>query len=113
MFCNQCGGKIAEDGRFCSNCGAKALLPDKQNESKISNNTNKTTEVAKKVGKWYLNALDLRTKCPRCDSKNLKKVKPGFWSKYMAASTIVWFGAGKRPKTLNVCRDCGFSWEDR
>lgn len=54
-----------------------------------------------------------KKKCPKCDSENLNKVKPGLWSKYMAASTILWFGAGKQPKTLNVCRDCGFSWEDR
>ena len=53
-----------------------------------------------------------RKKCPKCDSKKIKKVKPGLWSKYMAASTML-FGAGKQPKTLNVCRDCGFSWEDR
>lgn len=54
-----------------------------------------------------------KKKCPKCDSTNLNKVKPGFWSKYMAASTMLWLGAGKQPKTLNVCRDCSFSWEDR
>lgn len=53
------------------------------------------------------------TMCPKCDSKKIKKVKPGLWSKYMAASTMLWAGAGKQPKTLNVCRGCGFSWEDR
>jgi len=49
-------------------------------------------------------------KCPKCDSRKIKQVKPTIWRKFMAASVAPW---GHPPKTLNVCRDCGFSWEDR
>lgn len=51
-----------------------------------------------------------KKKCPKCDSTSLNFVKPTFWQKYMAAGLSPW---GEKPKTLNVCRDCGFSWEDR
>lgn len=54
-----------------------------------------------------------KKKCPRCDSTNLNKVKPGFWAKHSFASIALFTGAGKQPKNLNVCRNCGFSWEDR
>jgi hypothetical protein len=49
-------------------------------------------------------------KCPKCDSKKIKEVKPSLWRKAEAAS---FFNLGGKPRTLNVCRDCGFSWEDR
>ena len=55
--------------------------------------------------------------CPRCDSTNLKMVKPGLMQKATKGSAFLLFGAFalgmKEPKNLNVCRDCGFSWEDR
>lgn len=51
-----------------------------------------------------------KKQCPKCDSKNIKEVKPTWWRKTMAAGVAPW---GHQPKTLNVCRDCGFSWEDR
>jgi predicted Zn-ribbon and HTH transcriptional regulator len=47
-----------------------------------------------------------KKECPKCDSKNIKEVKPDMWAKARAA---YW----NQPKILNVCRDCGFSWEDR
>lgn len=50
------------------------------------------------------------TKCPKCDSKDVKKVKPSLWRKAEAALLL---NLGGKPKTLNVCRSCGFSWEDR
>lgn len=51
-----------------------------------------------------------KTKCPRCGKKNINKVKPSLWRKAEAAAM---FNIGGKPKTLNVCKDCGFSWEDR
>lgn len=58
-----------------------------------------------------------KKKCPKCDSTNLNKVKPSLWRKWQEASTkVVFFPFSlmrKEAKTLNVCRDCGFSWEDR
>lgn len=51
-----------------------------------------------------------KDKCPRCDSTNLNYVEPSFWQKAKSAGIAPW---GKPAKTLNVCRDCGFSWEDR
>jgi transposase-like protein len=51
-----------------------------------------------------------KKQCPRCDSYEIKEVKPTFWQKVMSAGVAPW---GKPPKTLNVCRSCGFSWEDR
>jgi len=56
-------------------------------------------------------------KCPRCDSKKLKMVKPSLMKRAFPGSAFLLFGPigllAKQPKTLNVCRDCGFSWEDR
>jgi hypothetical protein len=56
-------------------------------------------------------------KCPKCDGQNLNKVKPSLMKKATRGSAFLLFGplalAMKDPKTLNVCRDCGFSWEDR
>jgi len=58
-------------------------------------------------------SFGLGKKCPRCGSLRLTEVKPDFYSKYMAASTMLWAGAGQKPKNLNVCKSCDFSWEDR
>jgi len=53
-------------------------------------------------------------KCPKCDSKNIKTLKPSFTKKWGEASVHAFtFGLGKITPNLNVCRDCGFSWEDR
>lgn len=53
-------------------------------------------------------------KCPRCDSPNLNKVKPSLWRKFMDSQyQTLTFGIRKPSKTLNICRDCGFDWEDR
>jgi len=54
-------------------------------------------------------------KCPRCDSKKLKMVKPGFFRRnFIDPGLPAWtLGMMKPAKNLNVCRDCGFSWEDR
>lgn len=53
-------------------------------------------------------------KCPKCDSKNLKVLKPGFIKKWGETSTRAFtLGISKVTPNLNVCRDCGFSWEDR
>lgn len=55
-----------------------------------------------------------KKKCPKCDSTNLKQVKVSGW-KHDAEMTLQAFTLGLRKPTppLNVCRDCGFSWEDR
>lgn len=53
-------------------------------------------------------------KCPRCDSRNIKKVKPGLWRRFSDLNfEVLTLGIRKPSKTLNVCRDCGFSWENR
>lgn len=55
--------------------------------------------------------------CPKCDSQNLNKVKPGngnFMNRLFVAfafAPLLLFM--KKARDLNVCRDCGFSWEDR
>lgn len=53
--------------------------------------------------------LDRPKKCPKCDSQNLKVIKPGF----RANSMQLWTMGLRKAVNLNVCRDCGFSWEDR
>lgn len=57
------------------------------------------------------------TKCPKCGKKNINKVKPTMWQKAKRGSAFMLMGPFalmmKEPKTLNVCKDCGFSWEDR
>lgn len=55
-------------------------------------------------------------KCPRCDSTDLNQVKPGMGNAVadigrLAFPLLLLFH--KKPKTLNVCKKCGFSWEDR
>jgi len=55
-----------------------------------------------------------KKKCPKCDSTNLKIVKPGFWKSIAEANYQLWsLGIRKPTPPLNVCKDCGFSWEDR
>lgn len=49
-------------------------------------------------------------KCPKCNSTNLNYVKPSSFTK---ASDAYRFFFSKPTATLVVCRDCGFSWEDR
>jgi hypothetical protein len=52
--------------------------------------------------------------CPKCDGHNIKTLKTGFWKRYVEASMQMWtLGIRKMTPPLNVCRDCGFSWEDR
>jgi len=51
--------------------------------------------------------------CPKCDSMNLKVVKAGRWNHLMQQNVAMWVPGAKISKPLNVCRDCGFSWEDR
>lgn len=51
--------------------------------------------------------------CPKCDSKNLKVVKAGWFKHLMQQNVAIWVPGAKISKPLNVCRDCGFSWEDR
>lgn len=52
-----------------------------------------------------------KKKCPRCDSKEIKVVKRAITIGNLLFPRIqdLWFP--KKP--LNVCRNCGFSWEDR
>ena len=52
-----------------------------------------------------------KKKCPKCDSKNIKVVKPGGLLRLLGFTYFQ--DLFSRPKRLNVCRDCGFSWEDR
>lgn len=60
-----------------------------------------------------------KKKCLKCNSKNINVVKESFGADFKRSLTNVAMpirfltGAGKKPKNLNVCRDCGFSWEDR
>ena len=52
-----------------------------------------------------------KKKCPKCDGENLNAVKAEKSLRRLLFPSIqeLWFP--KKP--LNVCRDCGFSWEDR
>ncbi len=58
-------------------------------------------------------------KCPRCDSKDWNYVKPGMKNplvgigKLALPILLIPDAFKKRPKTLKVCRSCGFSREDR
>lgn len=54
--------------------------------------------------------LKKKISCPKCDSRNIKVVKP---SSYTRAADAWGFPFRKPTPPLNVCRDCGFSWEDR
>lgn len=53
-------------------------------------------------------------KCPRCDGRNINVVKPSLFKKWTEGSTHLFtLGLSRMSRNLNVCRDCGFSWEDR
>jgi len=53
-------------------------------------------------------------KCPKCNSRKIKVLKPSLYKKWTEASIHAFtLGLGKLTPNLNVCRDCGFSWEDR
>lgn len=54
-----------------------------------------------------------KKQCPKCDSENLNTVKPGFFKHLMQENIAINVPGAKISKPLNVCRDCGFSWEDR
>lgn len=53
-----------------------------------------------------------KKKCPRCDSTKLKVLKKPNWLETGLKGRIIaeWLHP---TKNLNVCRECGFSWEDR
>lgn len=78
--------------------------------------------------KWYVNKLKTSQaeisklnlfvkKCPRCDSANINTVKSSEMSRaFKDIATLAFPLAAlfrKTSKPLNVCRDCGFSWENR
>lgn len=58
-----------------------------------------------------------KKRCPKCDSNEIKEVKPTSSQKALPGSLALLIGPvgllAPRAKTLNVCRSCGFSWEDR
>lgn len=49
-------------------------------------------------------------KCPLCKSKEISEVKPSTYRKMQDQFFIAF---RKATKTLNICRDCKFQWEDR
>lgn len=51
-----------------------------------------------------------KKKCLACDSENINELKP---SKYRQMQDQFNLTFRKATKTLNVCKDCKFSWEDR
>jgi hypothetical protein len=61
--------------------------------------------------------ISTKKQCPKCDSREVKQVKPSSMQKALPGSLFFLFGPigllAKQSKTLNVCRVCGFSWEDR
>jgi hypothetical protein len=67
------------------------------------------------IWKAFKGWLKLGESCPKCDSKNIKTVKPNFLKKYWIEPSMNLFTLGLRKPTrdLHVCRDCGFSWEAR
>ena len=84
--------------------------------------------------KWYWGKLkesnrklsDMKLfvkKCPRCDGVKINRVKAnaisgglrgiGRAGLAIAFPITIFFGRQQKSKPLNVCKDCGFSWEDR
>lgn len=55
-----------------------------------------------------------KKQCPKCDSYEIKTLKTGWWKRQQELSLQFWtMGMRKPTQPLNVCRKCGFSWEDR
>lgn len=79
----------------------------------------KVFNLIKRFFKWYINySRDYYAiKCPKCGSKNINTVKESsgnafkrnFWTA-MFLIRLLWV---RKPANLHVCKDCGFSWEDR
>ncbi len=123
MFCNNCGKELSAESRFCSNCGTSIPITDNY-KKKSSNITFEAIKLTSKITlapvtipfsilKW---SLGIRTlKCPRCSNKKINKMKPGWAESAIPGFALLALGplgllAG-RPKTLFVCKQCGFSWE--
>ncbi|MCX6727018.1 MAG: hypothetical protein NTY75_04425 [Candidatus Shapirobacteria bacterium] len=74
----------------------------------LVNNKSKESVESKRSTKIFFGK-----KCPKCDSRNVKTVKAGFMKHLMQQNVAIWVPGAKISKPLNVCRNCGFSWEDR
>ncbi len=57
--------------------------------------------------------LKKKIKCPRCEKQNINIVKPDTFKEGLRQIALGPLALINRPKPLNVCKDCGFSWEDR
>lgn len=51
--------------------------------------------------------------CPRCNKKNINVIAPSLWKKGSRQLALGPLALINQPKTLYVCQDCGFSWEER
>ena len=54
MFCQKCGGKLAEGDRFCTFCGAKASLPEVPLKTSEPINMEMSAEPVKPAGSLVL-----------------------------------------------------------
>ena len=58
-----------------------------------------------------------KKECPACGGKNINSVKPSMMKQAQKGSAFLLLGPlallMKSPKTLYVCQDCKFSWEER
>ncbi len=53
-------------------------------------------------------------KCPKCNGKNINVVRPNLFTKWVDVSLrLPTLGIRREAKNLNVCTNCGFSWDDR
>lgn len=63
--------------------------------------------------------LGLGKRCPKCGENKVNAVKESFLADLRRSTFNVMFpirlltSSGRKPKNLNVCKSCGFSWEDR
>lgn len=63
--------------------------------------------------KYFIGGGSSNSVCPKCDSHNIRVVKSSRWNHLMEQNVAIWVPGAKISKPLNVCRDCGFSWDSR
>jgi len=60
-----------------------------------------------------------KRKCAKCGLKTINIISESFGARLWRITKNIMFpirilmSVSRRPKSTNVCRSCGFSWEDR
>ncbi len=103
-YCPSCGHSVAEDAKFCSQCG-------------ISLTAEEITNQKESVAAGENIEVDTKPRCPACGSENLIVSKKGYSLGKGVLGMVVlgWAGAfaGLIGSNKHICKciHCGKEWE--